>query len=365
MREEGHIGPAQGSMLVYAVLMAKLFLQYPAFLIEVGGPAAWQVALVMTAGALLLFLPMGALARRFPGQGLAEIGEVVAGSFLGPLLTLLVAVWMLLVVSLTLRNFTETFIVTILPSTPPSVISIAAIICIAYASYRGLEPLTRTVQVLFPVILAGALILLLMSLPRGEISRFYPFWGHGIIRTLTGGLYYTGMGAEAIIVLIFGYCFRQGQMARTSGLLGILFFGLTTMLTVAILVITFGAPDAAQQPFPMFNLARLVYLGRFLQRTEALIIMFWFFAAAVRLSALFHAGVISITDALGLPYYRPVVFPVAMLTVSLSLVPKDFVTVMRLDRDWMRPLGVGIMLIPLLLLVLAIIRKKGGQAHAA
>ncbi|HWI63272.1 MAG TPA: endospore germination permease [Symbiobacteriaceae bacterium] len=365
IREEGHIGLLEGAVLVYAVLSAKLFVQNPTFLIDAGGPAAWQAALVMTAAGILLLLPVGALAKRFPGKGLFAISEEVAGPYLGGLLTLYALLWFFANLVNGVRNLTETYIGTILPNTPPSVLTLVAVGGIAYASYRGLESLCRATQVLLPVIIAGILLVLLFSFPRLQVSRLYPFWGHGGTYTLTGGLYYAGMTVEAIMPLVLAYGFRDAKLVRRSGLIGLTLFGLLSALTVAVLVMIFGAPDAAQQPFPLFNLAQLVYMGRFLQRTEAIIVMFWFFNVAVRLSALFHVSVVTLTGMLKLPYYRPLIFPMGVLVISMSLLPEDSLAVLRLIRDWLTPSGLGLFLIPSILLALAMIRGKGGQSHAA
>ncbi|HYG58842.1 MAG TPA: GerAB/ArcD/ProY family transporter, partial [Symbiobacteriaceae bacterium] len=225
MREEGHINLLQGVVLVYAALSAKLFIQFPTFLIHVGGPAAWQVALVLTAMAILLFLPIGALAGRFPGKGLAEISEEVAGPFVGGFLSLCVVMWLFLSLVSSLRNFAETYIATILPNTPPSVLTLVALGSIAYASYLGVESLSRGVQVLLPVILAGAALVLFFSYPRIDTSRLQPFWGHGMVPSILGGAYYSGVAGEAILLLVLGYAFRSGKDIKRGGLLAILFFG--------------------------------------------------------------------------------------------------------------------------------------------
>lgn len=361
---EGHIGTRQGIFLVGTVLVSMLFLQYPEYLIDAGGPAGWQVAIVMTATAVLLFLPIAVLVRRFPSQGLAEISETVAGPVVGPLLTLLVAMWLILAETLTLRNFTETFIAAILPHTPPSLLIVVVVGCVVYASHRGLEAVSRTTQILFPLILIGGFIMLAFSMPRTDGALLFPFWGHGLGSTLMGGAYYGGMCAEVIILLVMGYNFRDAKSLRQAGLWGILLFGLVATIAVAVMVAVFGAQDAAQSPFPMFQLARLVYLGRFLQRTESIVVLFWFFAAAVRLTVLFHAGVVAMAGALRLPFYRPLIFPLAVIAAALALVPKDYVSVLRLERDWDRMLGLFMLAIPILLLILAVVRNKGGQNHA-
>lgn len=363
--KEGHIGLLEGVMFLYAVLTAKVFLDAPGILIQTGGPAAWQVALIMTAASLLLFLPTAALARRFPGQGLAEISERAAGPVLGTLIVLAVVTWLICVVASTLRNFAETLIITILPDTPPSVLVSLLALCILFASYRGVEPLVRTNLILFVLIAAGLFVVLAFSLPRADAALVYPFWGHGIEHTVTGGIWWAGLSAEAVALLVLGYAFRDPHALKRSGVLGILLFGLTATVSVAVLVMIFGSPEAAQLPMPFYTLARLVYLGRFLQRTEAVIVMFWCFAAIIRMTGLFHAATVATAGVLKLNYYRPLVFPMAVVVVSVALLPQDYLQVLRFDRDWLRPAGLVTFLVPLLLLILAMVRRKGGPAHAA
>lgn len=365
IREEGHIGLLEGTVLIYAVLSAKLFAQYPTYLIRGAGPAAWQAAIVMTAAALVLVLPIGALANRFPGRGLHEISEAVAGTFLGPVLTLLVSGFCFASLTLGLRNFAETYIATILPDTPPSVLIVVAILTAGYASWRGLESLARATQLLLPLILAGVVLVLLFSLPRAESHFLLPRWGYGAAQTMMSGLFYTGMAGEAIMLLVLAYAFRQGNHVKRAAQFSILLFGLITAATVSILIMIFGAPDAGNQPFALFNLSQLVYMGRFLQRTEALLVLFWFFNVEVRIAALLHACVITLTGALALPYHRPVIVPVAIMATALSFIPEDTVVLSRFQQEWLTPLGTAMLFLPALLLVLAMIRGKGGHSHAA
>lgn len=362
---EGHIGAREGGVLLFTILGSMLFLQYPQYLVRVGGPAAWQVCILITLFGMIAVLPMVALARRFPGQKLADISQQAAGPFLGPLLTLAVSAWLLAAATVTLRNFTETFIITILPHTPPSVLIAAGMILAVFSSYQGPGAIARTAYLLLPLIAAGVLLVLLFSLPRMDVTLLFPLWGFGVDRTLVGSLYFTSMAADAIALLAIGNVFRDARDLQHSSLHGILLFGISATLTVTVLVATAGPPFAREDPFPLFYLARLIYLGRFLQRAEALIVMFWIFAAAIRLSALFHAGVSSLAGALRLPEYRPLVLPMAIIIAALSLLPKDYVAALHLDREWIRPMGFGALAVPLLLWMLAALRGRGAADHAS
>lgn len=174
---EGHIGPREGSVLLFTLLASMLFLQLPQVFVDVAGPAGWQLAVLATLFGLAVTAPMVALVQRFPGRGLAEISVLAAGPVLGPLLTLLVTAWLFTATVQTLRNFTETFVMAILPETPPSVIILFGLALAIFASYRGAEAIARSAYVLLPAIAAGGLLILLLSLPRADLSLLFPFWG--------------------------------------------------------------------------------------------------------------------------------------------------------------------------------------------
>lgn len=358
----GHISPFQGSLLLAEVLIAVLYLHYPEALVATSGPAAWQVALVMTGLASLLFLPMAALARRFPGKGLAEISVLTAGPALGTLLTLGVVAWLISVAALTVRGFVETFVVALLPQTPPSLLTLAVIGCALYASFLGTEALARATLIFLPLVVGGGALLMLLSLPRLDAALLFPFWGNGLPQTLYGGLRYSCMFAETILLLVLGDCFRSRKGLPTATIAGILMFGTAATLMVTVLVAVFGAPDARELPFPLFELARLVYLGRFLQRVEAIIVLLWFFAAGVRIAACFHGAVVAAARSLRLPYYRPLIYPFGVILFSLSMMPKDFGSAIRFEQEVMWPIGLAVLALPFLLWLLASLRRRSAVA---
>jgi spore germination protein KB len=365
VREEGHIGPLEGVMMVHAILAAPLFVQFPTYVLSAGGTAAWQIAVIITILAVLLLLPMAALIRRFPGQGLASITEAVAGPVVGIPLSLAVIAWLMASLVASLRILTEAFIALILPNTPPGILIAVAIGCAVYASYRGVEPLGRATQILFPLIFVGGWSVFFFSLPRAHVSYLFPFWGYGFQTTFFSSFPLVGLGAELVAFLILGHCFRTSRQFWYSTFWGTVLSGIALMATVLILVMVFGAPNAAQQPFPFFSLARMVYFGRFFQRTEAVIVMLWFFSAAVRISVLLHGAVITFGQAFRLPYHRPLVFPFATLVAALVALPEDTVAVIRFEQNWIRPIGALLMLLPGLLLLLSILTGKRGESHAA
>lgn len=363
--QEGKIGYKEGLALGFTLLGAKTLVPYPTFLVAVGATAAWQVGLVSTAAALAIFWPTAKLMQRFPGAGLGEIADEVAGG-VGALLALGVAVYFSLLGVLLTRNIAEGYIVSILPETPPSVLVFGLVACAAAASYRGIEPLGRTALIFLPLAILAAAGLVLLNWNHFHWPWIFPFWGYGLQTTIREGLIQSGANGEILTLLACGYAFRAPDITIRAGRNAILAAGLAISTFTLAFLIVFGYPAAVDIPFPSFLMAQSIYLGRFFQRVESIFVLVGFFTGVVTLSMLFHAAVSLITQVLRLPFHRPLAFPMAVLWFAGAMVPPDFRTVMEILGSVRSPAGLLAFGLPLLLLVLAKFRGKGrGESHVA
>lgn len=363
--QEGIIDYQSGLALAFALITTKAYLQFPMFMIQYGATAGWSIPILAALGALAAFLPTMILMRRFPGEGLGTIAETTSG-WLGILIALGVASFFFVLGFTTLRTISETFIVAILPETPPSVIVIGLIICAAAASYRGIETLGRTALIFFPLGVLSVAAIVVLNWNRFHWPWLYPVWGFGLPDTAAISLLFAGSYGEVTALLAFAYAFRTPAAGFRAGRNGILLAGLFLAIVTLAVLLTFGWEGAQEQPFPAYMLARNIYLGRFFQRVEAFMVLIWFFGAAIKLSAVFHTVVVITTDILHLPFHRPLVFPLAVLWFCTALLPPDFTAQVHL-QVWLRSWGGWLVLAaPLLLLLIAVARRKrGDEANAS
>lgn len=361
----GHIEPRAGIRLIVITMISMLFLHYPVLAISWGGPATWQlVLLVLPCGLILLWL-YTKLATRFPGESLVQMAEAATGRFIGSLLMLGVLVWLYGHLTLNLRDFTETFKTTLLPMTPISIISVLLIICAASAAWTGLEGLARVSQLLFaPIYLMIALVVLL-NLPRVDAAQYFPFWGFGLKRTAMGALAYLPMLSELILLLILGQVFRSARIFRQIGSTALIIYILTGLGMVLLLVGLFGSPDAQINPFALFSVARLISIGRWVERIEVVMIAFWVLSACIRIALLLYAACLHLAQILRIPNHRPLILPLLLIAQALAILPEDFAVVLRTDQFWMQTTGAVVLVVPLLILVVAVMRRKGGHTRAS
>jgi spore germination protein KB len=361
----GHLGARDGIRLLVIPLISMLFLHYPAMAIRSGGPATWQVFfLVLPLGLVTVWL-YTKLARRFPGQSLNQMAATATGGFIGSLLMLLILAWLLGDLTLDLRDFTETFKIALLPMTPVSVISLLLILGACLAAWTGLEALARVGQMLYFPIFLMVIAVCLLNLPLVDPAQFFPFWGFGLRQTAMGALAFLPMLSELTLLLILGQVFRSARVFRLVSLNALIIYTLTGLGMVLMLVGVFGSPEAQTNPFALFSLARVISIGRWIERIEAAMVSFWVLAACVRIGLLLYAACLHLAQLLRLPNHRPLILPLAVVATSLSLLPEDFSTLLQTNQRWMQTAGTVTLLIPLLILAVAALRRKGGETHAS
>jgi len=364
MIKEGHIGYREGIALTVILISGKIYTGFPRVMVEEGKTAAWLLVLLSTALSVVAFLPIPHLLARFPGKSYYEVVEEVAGPYLGVLALVLSSGFYLFLLGILVREFAEIVASTVLPFTPISVITIALLLVMAYGAYAGLEPLTRTAWILAPWILAGLLAVLLLSLRWAKFQYLLPFWGAGIPSLLKSSVFRTSLFVEVLLLPLLVPHLREPQRLAVMGIWSIVISGIVMSFVVLLFVTVFPVRAAVNVLFPVFQMARIMFLGRFFQRMESLFIFVWVISAAVQLAGVLQATALALARIMKLPVYRPLIFPLSVLTFAIAFIPPDLPAAIRIDDEFLRYYGaITAFGLTTTVYVVALIRGKGRKAR--
>lgn len=360
MIREGHIGYREGIALTALLISGKIYVGFPRVMVEEGKTAGWLLVLLSAALTVIAFLPIPALFARFPGKSTIEIIEEVLGPYLGLPALLLHLGFYLILGGILVREFTEIVASTVLPLTPVSVITGLFILVIAYGAYSGLEPLTRTAWLLAPWILGGLLAVLFLSLRWARPQYLLPLWGAGIPALLKSAVFRTSFFVEVLLLPLLVPHLREPRRLGSMGLWSVVISGLLMALVVLVFTTVFPVRAASSVLFPIYQLARIMFLGRFFQRMESLFIFVWVISAAIQLTAFMVGNALSVARAMKLPVYRPLVFPLSVLTFAIAFTMPDLPAAIRIDDQFFRVYGaLAAFGLTTTLYLVALIRGKG------
>lgn len=365
----GRVGVAELTALVTIYTTTDVFLSYPARVAKEGASAAFIVplisGLVVLAGFFVIHLSM----RSFSQESFLDVVKRLLSSYVSVPLGLIFMIVFFVQTALVMREFTETVVTTVLPRSPAPVIALLFLAVVYYYAYMGLEGLTRMAILLAGVLFIGLLLLLILPFTWFDFHLLQPVWGRGLGNILHYGATNSSMFMNVLLLMILYPAVRNQQQFMRVGVISITLTAVIMSSVLVVFLITFPEAPNGQVPFPMYQLARLIYVGRFFQRMEAIFVFLWTAAAVLKMGLGLWMTAFLFASVFRMPIYRPILPAIAGLLFIVSFLPPDFPTVQAISERLFEPFGwIFVLAMPVIIaLVLGGINhyqtlgKKGGQ----
>ncbi|GFZ31073.1 hypothetical protein CSC2_15990 [Clostridium zeae] len=363
MIKEGKFGTREAVSLTTLVLISKLFYTSISVLIKTTSTSAWYTTLISCITSIILFLCVSQLIRRYPNKNLVQIFDLVVGRFIGKTLSLIFIAYFIFYSGATIREFVEMLIAYILPYTQPSIILVVFLgVVIAY-SYVGIEGIARMAYIGFFCVVVGLITILVLPYKLYDVSNLTPIGGYGIKVAFTMGLWRTSAYSEVIILAFIINCLHGYEQFKKVGLISLILSGIVISIGTACSLMAFEYTQGSENLSSLFQLSRVIYLSRFLQRIESIFIFIWVIASIINVSVTFYLAISIFCKAFNIPRHRPCLLPFAYLTFMVTLMPKNISEATEIYITLIRQYSMIITyFIPILVLLIAIVRgEKGGK----
>lgn len=365
MIREGHFGSSEAFSLITIVLITKIFYASPLAIINQLGTAAWYGTLVSCTTALSVFTLVYFLMKRFPGQDLYQIFEIVTGKVVGKTLILIFAFYLLYKTGVNIAEFLAILKVYGLPFTPPSFLIAAFLLVVIAMAYVGLEGIARVANLFFPMVMGGLVLILLLSIPNYDFNFLKPYLGYGLRETIITGMIRASAYDEIIFLAIIINSIHGLKKFKKVGLSSLILTGLVFSTCLACILAAFQFTVGSEHLSGMFQLSRVIYLTRFLQRVEAIFLIIWVVTSVVMVSFIFYITLSSYCRAFNISNHRPLILPFAFLTFLVAMFPDNIAEVLEIHVKVLREFSSLILFsIPVMVLVIALIRGKKGAINS-
>ncbi|MFF2483555.1 endospore germination permease [Paenibacillus sp. NPDC058071] len=317
MLEKGRISSAQLACMTYLSLLATAMLTSPFRLYKYAHTASWLIPSLASIVGFAAVAIMVRLHRLYPGQSLVQYAEQIVGKPLGKAFGLVFLVVMTFQNGHQMRQFTDFMGTAFFDETPGLIISASMLAVSAFAARLGVEVIARCAQILAPVIV---IITLLLSMPLAgniQVDHMLPLLESDWM-SITKAMVYMQIWFPMFAYTTFFLPFlRDPDKAAKWGFLSVCWTVVTFTGTMLIVLLVLGeAVTSFNYPFMM--LTRYVSLFSFVSRLDSLIVLFWVLDVFIRCVMLHYASALGFAQWFGLPDYRPLVLPIAILVFELG-----------------------------------------------
>ena len=311
------IPAVEGALLVAGSTAPWAVLYVPRLMVEQGGRDAYWATLPLTLVSLLFGYGMVRLYRRFPGRSLVGVACQVAGRLAGRIIGAAYGLALLGLTAAALRIASEVIINVTLPRTPIAVVLASMLVVCAFNVRSGIEVMGRANLALAPLGLAIPLFLFIFSVRDISSENLQPLLENGLAPVLRAAYVAAGFFTSSTLGLavVLPHLNRYDDAARTAawaiGLTG----GLGLVFTFHFIGVM-GPEIAARLRFLPVEVARFISVAEFLERMEALAVIWGVMGAFANVSLWYYAAATTLSEAAGLGDYRPLVWPVGFLAAE-------------------------------------------------
>lgn len=319
---------------------------------------AWISSIVGMLVNILLMTLYIVLLKMYPGMTLTQMTEVILGKWLGKAISILYVLFFFFL-TVYLINLTGNFIVTtIFPDTPFIVIHITFTMVVAMAVRYGLEVFSRAAELFAPFIFVFFLFILIALIPLIDVDKIKPVLEAGIGPILYAGVHFASIQELVCFMMVAPFVNRPQRIPKSlliGGGIGALIIIMVTTISMLVL----GPDFSARNLFPAFVLAKKISIGQFLQRVEVIMLAIWFLAVFIKTAVCLFSTVLSLAQTLNMRSYRLYTYPVGILMVvyTSQVYPNVTAYLEFLFKTWYLYSYTMMLVIPLLLLVIALIRR--------
>ncbi|MBP2645065.1 MAG: spore germination protein [Firmicutes bacterium] len=360
--QPGRMGVAEGMALVFVTTFTSIFLTSWPLAIDSATTATWMLSLINGLIGIGVLYSQAYVLQNTSGDLYAACQELV-----GVVVTRLIAVYYigiyLLDACLLLRQFAESTLLTALPELSFEIAVGWYVFLIVLILFIGIEAIARASYLFLPMAVLIVFIVVALLTPQYQFMYLAPWNGPGFPNVVMAGIHSVGLNMGILIPFILARSFQNSRTIKNSVLYG---FGLSSFiksLTLAAYIAAFGTGAAREKVFPFYEMARLVYINRYIQRIESLIIFLWAMMGILNVAIEIYIGLYLLGRLFNLPTLRPLIIPTALILAELAMFPGEIGSVIAFHHKvhWSF-YNIGIYIIPGILFAAALLRARRRQS---
>lgn len=319
---------------------------------------SWLAFIVGWLGGFVLIFVYVLIAKNNVNKTLVEILKDRFGKYIGTIVSILYIFYFIHLAALVFRNYGEYNVALIYQETPMVVIISLLAVLAVYTVRGGLEVSARISELLMPLLITGILSINFVLISTHNWTAMFPMLKDGLVPVLMAGFSVMAFpfGELVVFMMLFPYLNKIKNTSKVS-YLGVTVGGGIVLISVLRDLIALGPVLVSKINYPAHMTSRLIPSIS----VEPLVSLNFFVGGGIKESVLIFASAYGISQVLGIDNYKPLVLAVTSFMVVLSVwVYSNALDMFRwadiIYPYYALPFQV---IIPIILLVISLLRKKG------
>ena len=279
---------------------------------------AWLTGVAAIAYGIGIIYMYYFLASRYPGMTLIGLTKKILGKWVGAAICIGYVFLFLTIASHVPWYITGTC-KRVMCETPRYILMIVFVVGVVTALLYGIETIVRSTELFLPVASFLFAITFVMLLNNVKFENIQPVLENGVTPVLSGSVFlscYISLPIITMLMIIPGV----NDMSKAYGALlkGFLWSSGVSTIVITMCILVLGSGISAILSFPTLTLVQSIDVWIIVTRVEYVVSVVWRITQFFVGVAFFYAGVMGLSELLGLKDYKKIVLPLGLIITLLS-----------------------------------------------
>ncbi len=362
MKNSYRLSTIEAIALIIIIMMNKLILNVPYYIIEVTGTGSIINILYVGIIDFIVLLIIIKLFDKFHNSDILDISEFFAGTKLKIIIGILAIALFLLVTFVTLINFSNVLHTIYFSNFDMMYILLIFIIGIFVANIVGFKSITRTICFAVPFAIFSVLISFFAVCDSFDLEHLTPILGKDYYTTFILGL----SNGFSMYVIVYYYfikpLLREPKDFKKICIISYIISFILLLLTVTSMLTLFNSTSDSEPINSLFLLVRQIELGDFIRRVDSLFILLWIFSIFSYLSLIVFTINKIIKKLLNVTNEKMLSFSTCSILFGLTIIPVNVSQIHFIENTIYRYLILSFMFgLGIIILIGANIKKLKGN----
>lgn len=337
----------------------------PAIVAKYVGADSWISAIIAGIAICLILFCIYEIVKLNKYKDITPILKVTYGGVLGTIISLIYSLVIIIVLSFSLRVFSEVITMYLLVNTPTEVIIITFIFTGMYLSRGGLANVVHFNEIAFWVMFLPLAIILLLTLPEANFKNLLPIGASPIenyfISSFEMLFLFNGFSIAFILIPYVREKGKIGSILRRSSI----FVGVFYVIIFILVSATLSSVQTAESIFPTITMLQSISSrSGFLEKWDGLVMALWVIFYFTSFANIYYFASSILKESLNLDDIRTSSMIYVPIVYLASMIPNSIVEVRNLKFGYLRIGFIATIIVVIgITLLLSYIKKRRMQSE--
>lgn len=272
------IGKIEAISLILVVVLNEIILNVPTTIILSTNSGTTLNLFFITALAIIFTLIVCKLFEPFSGKDILDVSEYVGGKILKTIIGFLFILFFIIISSLSVRYLSNSIKVIYFANSPLVFLLLFLLIPALFINKYGLKAISGVNLIFMPIFLISFIFLMISSFNHSAVERIFPILGNNFSSTFLAGstnIYaFTGLAHLYFMPALL----KDAKDFKKVSIISIVISAFFLIVSTLSLIMTFPTITSTDETLSVYLLTRLVEIGHFLKRLDALFVFIWVIA---------------------------------------------------------------------------------------